>query len=410
MPPRASSLMHPSRPRSPGQAHDLPEPSPEALAHSARLEAVVRDAIAAAGGVLPFDRYMELALYAPGLGYYVAGARKLGAAGDFVTAPEVSRLFGRCIARQCAELLGELGGGDILELGAGSGALAADLLAELDRLGCSPRRYLILDVSPELRARQAEALAARVPELLGSVDWLETLPPPGSFRGVVLGNEVLDALPVHRFRVAGDAVLEGAVGVSPEGLVERWIPAVSPGLTEAVEGIEALVGGLPEGYRSEVSLRLAPWLAAVAGTLEAGALLLVDYGYTRHEYYHPDRGSGTLMCHYRHRVHGDPLRLLGLQDITASVDFSAVAEAGAAAGLSLAGYTTQASFLLANGLDRLLAESDPSDTVRHLALVQGVKRLTLPGEMGERFKVIGLDKGLGRPWSGFALRDLGGRL
>jgi SAM-dependent MidA family methyltransferase len=177
-----------------------------------------------------------------------------------------------------------------------------------------------------------------------------------------------------------------------------------------VARIEERVGGLPEGYASEVSLRLGPWVAAIAGTLQAGALLLVDYGYTRREYYHPDRNGGTLLCHYRHRVHGDPLRLPGLQDITASVDFSALAEAGAAAGLSLAGYATQASFLLANGLDRLLAESDPTDTARHLALVQGAKLLTLPGEMGERFKVIGLDKGLERPWSGFALRDLAGRL
>jgi SAM-dependent MidA family methyltransferase len=322
----------------------------------------------------------------------------------------VSALFGRCVAWQCAELLGELGGGDVLELGAGSGALAADLLGELGRLGSSPRRYLILDLSPELRARQAETLAARVHDRLDCVEWLDELPPPGSFRGVVIGNEVADALPVHRFRIAGGSVLEGAVAVCGEGLAERWIPPVSPGLTEAVARIEERVGGLPEGYASEVSLRLGPWVAAIAGTLQAGALLLVDYGYTRREYYHPDRNGGTLLCHYRHRVHGDPLRLPGLQDITASVDFSALAEAGAAAGLSLAGYATQASFLLANGLDRLLGESDPTDTARHLALVQGAKLLTLPGEMGERFKVIGLDKGLERPWSGFALRDLAGRL
>ena len=394
----------------PAQARDLPEPTPEAREHSAWLEGLVRDAIAAAGGALPFDRFMELALYAPGLGYYVAGARKLGAAGDFVTAPEVSPLFGRCLARQCAELLGALGGGDLLELGAGSGALAANLLAELDRLGRSPRRYLILDVSPELRARQAETLAARVPDRVGCVEWLDALPSPGSFCGVVLGNEVLDALPVHRFRIAGDAVLEGAVGVSPDGLVERWVLPVSPGLAEAVVRIQDRIGPLPDGYTSEVSLRIPPWLAAVASVLDAAALLLIDYGYTRREYYHPDRSGGTLLCHYRHRVHADPLHLLGLQDITASVDFTAVAEAGTAAGLSLAGYTTQAHFLLANGLDRLLAESDPGDTARHLALVQGAKLLTLPGEMGERFKAIGLDKGLGRPWSGFALRDLGGRL
>jgi SAM-dependent MidA family methyltransferase len=217
-------------------------------------------------------------------------------------------------------------------------------------------------------------------------------------------------MPVHRFAVADGKVLEGCVRVADGGLAEDWHAPRSPGLVEAVHAIERAVGPLPDGYRSEVNLRLAPWMAAVGEALEAGGVLLVDYGYPRAEYYRTERGTGTLLCHYRHRVHADPLRWPGLQDITASVDFSAVALAARSAGLDLAGYTTQAGFLLATRLDCFLAASDPADVVRHLALVQGAKTLTLPGEMGERFKVIGLAKGLDRPWSGFAFRDLTGRL
>jgi SAM-dependent MidA family methyltransferase len=227
---------------------------------------------------------------------------------------------------------------------------------------------------------------------------------------VIVGNEVLDAMPVHRFAVADGAVLEGFVAAKAQGLAETWLEVRSPGLAAAVAAIELTAGALPDGYCSEINLRLEPWLAAVGAALEAGGLLLVDYGYTRAEYYRGERNAGTLLCHYRHRVHADPLRWPGLQDITASVDFSAVALAARRAGLRLAGYTTQAGFLLATGLDRFLAESDPADAVAHLALVQGAKLLTLPGEMGERFKVIGLEKGLDGPWAGFAFRDLSDRL
>jgi SAM-dependent MidA family methyltransferase len=389
-------------------AAELPEPEPAALAHSARLQALIRGEIAAAGGRLPFDRYMDLALYAPGLGYYVAGARKFGAAGDFVTAPEISPLFARCLATQCGEVLGALGGGDLLEFGAGSGVLAADLLQALADAGAPIGEYRILELSPELRERQRATLAERVPHLLPRVRWLDRL--PEGFRGVMLGNEVLDAMPVHRFRVADGATEEGCVVATDAGLAEDWMAPRSAGLQEAVRLIEAAVGPLPHGYRSEVNLRLAPWLSAVGESLEAGGVLLIDYGYARAEYYRPERSGGTLLCHYRHRVHADLLRWPGLQDITASVDFSAVAVAAQAAGLRLAGYTNQASFLLATGLDRLLAESDPDDVARHLALVQGAKLLTLPGEMGERFKVIGFAKGVDCAWSGFGFRDFSDRL
>lgn len=394
----------PERPR----VDALPEPGADALAHSARLLALIAEEIAAAGGQLPFDRFMELALYAPGLGYYVAGARKFGAAGDFVTAPEISPLFARCLGVQCAELLGALGGGGVLEFGAGSGALAADLLQALADDRAPVADYCILELSPELRERQRATLAERVPDLLPRVRWLDRL--PARFSGVMIGNEVLDAMPVHRFALNGGAVVEGCVVTADGELAEAWLVPRSAGLVEAVRAVEDVVGPLPDGFQSEINLRLAPWLQAVGAALTAGALLLVDYGYSRAEYYRAERSAGTLLCHYRHRVHGDPLRWPGLQDITASVDFSAVALAARPAGLQLVGYTTQASFLLATGLDRFLGESDPEDVVRHLAFVQGAKTLILPAEMGERFKVIGLAKRLDCAWSGFAFRDLSDRL
>jgi SAM-dependent MidA family methyltransferase len=372
------------------------------------LRALIAAEIAAGAGLLPFDRYMELALYAPGLGYYAAGARKLGPAGDFVTAPEISPLFGRCMATQCAEILDALGGGDLLEFGAGTGALAAELVATLARLDTAWREYLILEPSPDLRERQRETLADRVPAALPRVRWLDRL--PDVFRGVMLGNEVLDAFPVHRFRIGSDGVEEGFVTTGPRGLAETWAPARSAGLDAAVRAIESEYGALPVGYCSEINGRLAPWLRSVGCALQQGALLLVDYGYAAAEYYHPERNAGTLLCHYRHRVHADPLRWPGLQDITASVDFTAVARAGEAAGLSLAGYAAQSAFLLGTGIDRWLAESDPEDVVAHQRLVQAVRTLMLPGGMGERFKVIGLCRGLDLAWRGFSFRDLRNRL
>ena len=399
-----SCLAGDARPPSP----ELPAPDPDTLAHSARLQALIVEEIAAAGGRLSFDRYMELALYAPGLGYYVAGARKFGAAGDFVTAPEISPLFAACLAAQCAELLAATGGGDLLEFGAGSGALAADLLQALVAAHAPVGEYCILELSPDLRDRQRATLVERAPGMLGRVRWLDRL--PERFRGVMIGNEVLDAMPVHRFDIDGGGVREGCVVAADGRLAEAWLAPQSPGLLDAVRAIEAVAGPLPDGYRSEVNLRLGPWMTAVGAALEAGALLLIDYGYPRAEYYRGERSAGTLLCHYRHRVHDDVLRWPGLQDITASVDFSAVATAAQEAGLWLVGYTTQAAFLLATGIDRLLAASDPDDVGRHLALVQGAKTLTLPGEMGERFKVIGLARGPAGPWSGFAFRDFSDRL
>jgi len=393
--------------RPPTVSTALPEPAAAALAHSERLTDLIRRELTEQGGAVPFDRFMELALYAPGLGYYVAGSRKLGAEGDFVTAPEISPLFGRCLARQCVQVLEGTGGGDILEFGAGSGALARVLLEELDRLECLPGRYLILEPSPELRGRQQELLAGLEPGLAQRVQWLDR--PPQGLRGVVLANEVLDAMPVHRFRIDDGAVRELAVGWGDGGFVELAATA-SPALAAAVRGLQEQGFILDDGYLSEINLRAGPWVEALGECLEAGAALLIDYGYPRREYYLPERSMGTLMCHYRHRAHPDPYRLVGLQDITAYVDFTAVAEAGGTAGMELAGYTSQANFLLACGLEKLLAESDPNDVAAHFQLVQGVKRLILPGEMGERFQVMALARGLDEPLLGFSLRDFRARL
>jgi len=380
----------------------LPSPTPEEQAHQGEVTQRLREEIAASGGAISFTRFMELALYAPGLGYYAAGKQKFGAHGDFITAPELGPLFARCLARPSRSLLSELGGGDILEAGAGSGALAADLLLELESLGQLPERYFILELSADLRARQTETIRRKAPHLFGRVHWLAGL--PREFRGLVLANELLDAMPVTRFRVTESGIQESYVGWENQGFVWRDKPADEP--TRA--RVEAL--GLPAGYLSEVNFLAEAWVRSLAGILNQGALLLIDYGFPRAEYYHPQRAQGTLMCHYRHRAHDDPLRFVGLQDITAHVDFTAIAEAGTGAGLALLGYTSQAAFLLGSGLGEILAASDPGDARAHLALTQQVKKLTLPHEMGELYKVMALGRGLRDTLPGFTLQDRCGRL
>jgi len=385
-------------------------PDADAWEHSRHVLDSIRREADARGGLLPFDRFMELALYAPGLGYYVTGTRKLGRDGDFVTAPELSPLFGRCIAEQCREVLaalGPAGESDILEFGAGTGALAAEVLARLSERGVLPRSYLILEPSPELRERQQRLLAERVPELLARVCWLDRL--PEGFQGCVLANEVLDAMPVHRFHNGADGrSREIFVRRSPEGLEEVHGEVVSPGLTEAVQALQDRGLAVHPGFESEINLRLGPWMATLSDALARGVVFILDYGYPQAEYYRDDRSRGTLMCHYRHRAQADPYLHLGLQDIGAHVDFTSVAEAGASAGLRLAGYTTQTNFLIGCGIDRLLAQA--SDRPNALDLVLGAKQLLLPSAMGERFQVIGLEKGLSKDWRGFSFRDLRDRL
>ncbi len=377
---------------------ELPPPEPAAAEVSARLVERIRSEIAAVGTPgIPFSRFMELALYAPQLGYYSAGSRKFGAEGDFITAPELSPLFSRCLARQCAEVLAVTGGA-VLEFGAGTGVMAAELLAELARLDRLPTEYFILEVSADLRARQAATLRERQPELAGRVRWLEGW--PEAFTGVIVANEVLDAMPVSRFRVEAGAFQELFVDWADEGFIER-AAAPDPRLAEAL-GRLGEAAEFAEGYSSELSLVVADWVASLADSLERGAAFLIDYGFPRHEFYHPQRRDGTLMCHYRHRAHADPYLWVGLQDITSHVDFTAVAEAASAAGLHVAGFTNQANFLLANGLTELLVTEDPRE---QLAQAVEVRRLTLPSEMGELFKVMALTRAVDEPLSGFALRD-----
>ncbi|MES9971323.1 MAG: SAM-dependent methyltransferase [Candidatus Thiodiazotropha sp.] len=386
----------------------LPLPDATSQAISERLMRQIRRVIEKSNGAIPFDRFMQMALYAPGLGYYVAGSRKFGQQGDFITAPEVSPLFAQCLAHQIEPILTEVEGADLLEFGAGSGLLAADLLLALERLDRLPGCYQILEVSPELRARQQETLESRAPHLQSRVKWLDGM--PSGFRGVVIANELLDAMPVSRFRITETGIQESFVICDGDGLRERFGPPVTQGLVSAVEAIFQDSDQLPSGYVSEINLRQTAWISALAAAMNQGAAILIDYGYSQAEYYHPQRNQGTLMCHYRHRAHGDPFSRVGLQDITSHVDFTALARAAVESGFRLGGYTTQAHFLIANGLDSLLAESDPNDLSRHMSLVQGVKHLTLPSEMGERFKVLGLLKELDINLQGFSLRDFCERL
>lgn len=381
----------------------LPQPTPEERARSDALAERIRAEIAAADGAIGFARFMELALYTPALGYYGAAREKFGAAGDYVTAPELGGLYARCLARALAPVLAELGGGDIIEVGAGSGRLAADLLTELAALSALPNAFHILELSGALRARQEATLKQHAPALAGRVRWLERLPPPG-FRGVILGNEALDAMPVERFVVRPDGVYQLGIAARDEQFV--WVELPGSAATRArVAPLD-----LPPGYASEINFAAEAWVRSVGEILADGLILLIDYGFPRAEFYHPERAAGTLMCHYRQRAHADPLILLGLQDISAHVDFTAIAEAGAGAGLNVLGYTSQAAFLLGSGLTELAGQSDPGNTRAHLALTQEIKKLTSPAEMGELFKVIGLGRNIGRPPAGFALHDRRARL
>ena len=374
--------------------------------HEARVIAAIDAELERAGGWLPFARYMELALYAPGLGYYAAGAHKLGAGGDFVTAPELSPVFARCLAEQCAEVLGALGGGEILELGAGSGALAAELIASLARLGRPPARYRILEPSPELAARQRARLeGAAVP-----VEWLERVP-QAPFAGLLVANEVADALPVERFRV-GAAGVE-SLGVAREGGRFAWrARAASAAVAAEVAALSAsLPAPLAIGYESEYCPSLGAWLGAVSAPLARGVALFVDYGTERREYYAPGRAGGTLACHHRQRRHADPFVNVGLQDLTAWVDFTRLAEAGLAHGLELAGYTSQANFLLALSFERQLAALRAALPAAEAPFaVRAAARLVLPAEMGDRFRVMAFARDYERPLAGFALRDFSAAL
>ena len=378
----------------------LPEPEAHAQACSEQLINLIHEEINHAGGRISFARYMELALFAPGLGYYSAGSRKFGEAGDFVTAPEISSLFSQTLARQVSEVLQSLEDGDVLEVGGGSGVMAADMLAELERLKSLPNRYFILELSADLRQRQQDMLSERVPHLLSRVQWLDELPNPG-FRGVVVANELLDALPVHCFSVEEDGIRERFVTWQEDRF--QWLND-EPESAELKEQLESVAKDLPVSYQSEINLAANAWITSIANMLEAGVVLLLDYGFPRHEYYHPERSAGTLMCHYRHRAHDDPFVYPGLQDITAHVDFTSIAETAQTSGLDVSGYTSQAYFLLSNGLTEL-AEENASNERDQLLHAQQIRTLTMPGEMGELFKVMALTKNFESSLSGFSMLD-----
>jgi SAM-dependent MidA family methyltransferase len=415
----------------------LPPLSPDEERHSGAAAALICDRIVAAGGWLSFAQFMELALYAPGFGYYSAGSVKLGAGGDFVTAPEVSDLFSRCVARQCADVLAETGG-EILELGAGTGRMAVTILQSLAEMGVLPERYAILEVSADLSDRQRSRVQQLPPELRDRVVWLDRLPET-PIRGVMLANEVLDALPFQRFAVRGGRAYELGVGFGIEpadvrrgvglaGAAGVELADVRPSLglagantaagaadafawreagddfVAATSMLSELRDPLPDGYVSELCLRVEPWITGVGQCLERGALLLFDYGLPRAHYYHPQRTDGTLRCYFKQRAHDDPFINIGVQDITAWVDFTRVGEAALAAGLDVAGFATQAAFLLGTGIEALVAE--PTDTATHARLAGEARRLLLPGEMGESFKVMALCRNLQQPLRGFAYQDL----
>ena len=390
---------------------NLPPPSAAAQQHSARLTALIQNEIAASGGWISFARYMELALYAPGLGYYTAGAHKFGEAGDFITAPELSALFGRTLARQVRQIMAQ-SAPHILELGAGSGKLAVDMLAELEQLDGLPVSYSILEVSADLRERQRAQVAQRLPHLLDRVQWLDAL--PEKFSGAVFANEVLDALPVHLVHwhsppspsgggAGGGGMLLFERGVVNEGAGFAWQERdiSDAALRDAAQKIV-----VADDYLSEICLAARGLIQSLASRLDIGALLFIDYGFGAREFYHPQRDKGTLMCHYRHHAHDDPFYLPGLQDITAHVNFTDIGETGIDAGLELTGYTNQAFFLINGGITDLLAQHQPENVRDYLPLSGQLQKLTSPAEMGDLFKVIALGKKLANPLTGFARGDL----
>ncbi len=390
-----------------------PPPDADALAHSDQLRALIQQQIIAAGGSLPFWNFMELALYAPGLGYYSAGATKFGPAGDFITAPELSPLFAACVADALAPALQQLGpDAEFVEVGGGSGAFAETALAKLLANDALPARYAILEPSADLRERQREHLQQRLPPLLFElVTWLDG-PPAEPWKGVLFANEVIDALPTPRFVIRDGEVFEEHVALDGEGRFLRTDRPADPMLAAAVRHVERqLPEPFAEGYRSELLAQLPYWLQAVIGGLQEGAMLFVDYGYARGEYYQPQRRDGTLRAFRQHHLVGDVFAYPGLQDITASVDFTALAEAGTGAGFEFAGYCSQASFLIGNRLPEnlALAESRATDDIARHALRQQAKQLTLPSEMGERFQAIGFQRGVELD-AAFLVGDLSHRL
>lgn len=376
----------------------LPSPDLAQLQHCQKLSHVICQEITEQGAIT-FARFMELALYAPGLGYYSAGMQKFGKEGDFVTAPEISSLYSRCIAKQCDQILRHLTNGIILEFGAGTGEMAAEILLQLEAYNNLPERYFILEVSADLQQRQKELLASRIPHLSSRVEWLRELP-SRPLDGIILANEVLDAFPIHRFKQTSTGIKEFFVDLTQGDFCFK-LAEPNRQLLNEIQGFDL---DFPLNYESECNLYIAGWLKSVSKIIKSGAVLIMDYGFPRHEYYHPDRDMGTLMCHYRHHAHDNPLFMPGLQDITAHVDFTTVALEGTKLGFSVAGFANQASFLLSCGIVDFITDNCTFE--ERLNYANQIKILTLPTEMGELFKVMALTKKLSLPLLGFEIRDM----
>lgn len=381
----------------------LPIPDPVAKQLSDELRSHIIAEIEKSGAI-SFARFMELALYTPGLGYYQNALKKFGKEGDFVTAPEISPLFSYCIANQCAEILNYMKGGDIVEFGAGSGVMAADILCALKEKNQLPQHYYILELSGFLKSAQRETIEKKIPDYIDRVVWLTALP-ENPIRGVVLANEVLDAMPTHQFIYKNNTIHECGVTINHNEFENNILEKENLDLISAVEKYNI---SFSENYVSEINLYLPGWIKSISTFLSQGAVLIIDYGFPRHEYYHSDRSMGTVMCHYRHHAHANPLVLPGIQDITAHVDFTAIAESAIENQFSVAGFTNQAAFLINCGLLELISET--ADEKKRFLQNQQILQLTSPNEMGELFKVIGLSKKLEMDWMGFRAMNQVARL
>jgi len=391
----------------------LPVPDEFALKLSQNLREKIRLAILENNGSISFEQYMQMALYEPALGYYSAGSSKFGEQGDFITAPELSSIFSRCLAKQCQQVLLEISSGCILELGPGTGVMAIDILRELERNNVLPSIYYMLEPSADLRQRQQQRVKNEIPHLEERIIWLEHLPEK-MIEGVILANEVIDAMPVKRI-VFDHEIEEYAVTCESESSGQirfQWVNKKfdQKSMNIVQELLDTLKETLPTPYTTEINFYLKPWLNSLNDILDKGLILISDYGYPRQEFFHPQRHAGTLICHYRHHAHDDPFLYPGLQDITASVDFTAVAEAAVDIGLHVSGFTTQAHFLIACGLDEIVSDHDSDDVANKVEITHQVSRLTMPGEMGEKFKFIGLTKSLDIQLKGFDFIDQRARL
>jgi len=400
----------------------FPEPSAEILIHSEQLQQTIQQSIHENNGKITFADYMNQVLYTPGSGYYSAGLKKFGQQGDFVTAPEISALFSQCLALQCVDLMQQTEQSTLLEIGAGSGIMAIDIMLELECRKKLPERYLILELSAELRDRQQQAIQARLPHLFPLFSWLDRLPEK-PFSGIILANELLDAMPVHLLKLTADNHYERYVALGSDNhFIWQDEPVDNPELIDKTNEIKKLqktlaAFSLNQGqkkdhtdYITEVNCQADNWIKTIAEILETGAVLLIDYGYTAKEYYHPQRSMGTLMCHYRHHRHDDPFYLPGMQDITAHVNFSSIAQTARQAGLEISGYTTQAHFLMAGGLVELTRDLDPDDIIPFTETARQIKMLTLPEEMGELFKVLLLTTDKALSLTAFQYQDFRARL